>query len=153
GPRGLLVTARVQRLLWFYRTHQYFVPSSEIGTVYREGDRVRVELRGSTRDHPFFQFWADDARSAGAIVALLPTAQTVEVEELQARAYGRVAEILARAAGRTEVRESPGITRVTRVSPFHTAWWTLGAATIVLAAAIALFLLPRFARLESVPVS
>ncbi|HEY4211739.1 MAG TPA: hypothetical protein VGM84_09685 [Steroidobacteraceae bacterium] len=154
GQRGMLVTARVQRLLWFYRTHQYFVPSSVIGTVYREADGLRVEIRSSTRERPFFQCWADDSRSAAAIVALLPTAQTVEVEEAQGRASGRVADLLARAAGRSEVRESPGITRVARVSPFHTAWWTLGAGTIVLAAAVALFLLPRFiAKVELVPVS
>ena len=150
----MLLTARVRRLLWFYRTNQYYVPSSEIGSVYREGDSLRVDLRGNSRDRPFFQFWADDSRSAAAIVALLPTAQTVEVEELQGPASVRVAEILARAAGRSEVRESPGITRVARISPFHTGWLTLGAATIVLAAAVAFFLLPRFiARVEWVPVS
>ena len=165
GPHGVVVTARIRRLIWFRRTQQYFVPSSEIGTVYREGDNVRVELRGAASARPFFQFWADDARSAAAIVALLPTAETVEVEDTPVHLTGRIAGLLARAArgkgarektapadARLSSEELSGITRVAVVSPFHAAWWTLGAATLVLAAAIAFFLLPHFiARSQIVP--
>jgi succinate dehydrogenase hydrophobic anchor subunit len=81
GPYGVFVTARRGGLRWFWRRQRHFVPSSEIHNVYRERDAIRVELHSGNSRQQFFQFWTGDLKSAATIVALLPTASTVEFEE------------------------------------------------------------------------
>lgn len=81
GPHGVVVTARRHRWLWFHREERTFIPSAEIRNVYRDAGVIRVELRDSAARQAFFQFRAGDLRSAATIVALLPTASTVELDE------------------------------------------------------------------------
>lgn len=78
--RGLLVIARRRFPLGFHIADERFVPASEICDVYREGNSVRVDLRGARRSDAFFQFWTDDAAAAATIVRLLPTTRTIEYE-------------------------------------------------------------------------
>ncbi len=78
--RGLMVMARRRSALGFYTTEQRLVPAWEIADVYREGNSVRLDLRGDARHRDFFQFWANDASMAGTIVRLLPTTRTIEFE-------------------------------------------------------------------------
>jgi hypothetical protein len=78
--RGLLVIARRRAAMAFHTTEQRFVPAAEICDVYREGNSVRVDLRGDSQQRDYFQFWADDAATAGTIVRLLPTTRTIEYE-------------------------------------------------------------------------
>jgi hypothetical protein len=70
-PLGVLITAKRQRL-GFARVHRRFVAASEIRNVYREGNAVRVDLRGEGVHNPFFRFWAESAIAAAAIVKLFP---------------------------------------------------------------------------------
>jgi hypothetical protein len=78
--RGLLVIARRRSAMPFHTTEQRFVPAAEICDVYREGNSVRVDLRGDLQQRDYFQFWAADAATAGTIVRLLPTTRTIEYE-------------------------------------------------------------------------
>ena len=64
----------------FHTTQERFVPAAEICDVYREGNSVRVDLRGDLQQRDYFQFWTVDAATAGTIVRLLPTTRTIEYE-------------------------------------------------------------------------
>src|ERR1700730_8940861 len=64
----------------FHVTERRFVPAAEIWDVYREGNSVRVYLRGDAQQRDYFQFWTADAATAGTIVRLLPTTRTIEYE-------------------------------------------------------------------------
>jgi hypothetical protein len=79
--RGLLVIAKHRFPMGFHTIEERFVPASEICDVYREGNSVRVDLRGELPRTTFFQFWTADAATAGTIVRLLPTTRTIEYEE------------------------------------------------------------------------
>jgi hypothetical protein len=79
--RGLLIIARRRSALAFHTTEQRFVPAAEICDVYREGNSVRVDLRGDLQQRDYFQFWTADAATAGTIVRLLPTTRTIEYDE------------------------------------------------------------------------
>lgn len=79
--RGLLVSAKRRFAIGFHATEQRFVPATEISDVCREGNAVRVDLRGEPRNRDFFQFWTGDTSTAGTIVRLLPTKRTIEYEE------------------------------------------------------------------------
>jgi hypothetical protein len=81
-PRGVLISTKRQ-LLGFARAHRRLVAASEIRGVYREGNAVRVDLRGGGAHNPFFRFWADSATAAAAIVNLFPTKHTIELDEPQ----------------------------------------------------------------------
>jgi len=48
--------------------------------VFRDGDAVRVDLRGDSKHADFFQFWTGNPAIAGTIVRLLPTTRTIEYE-------------------------------------------------------------------------
>jgi hypothetical protein len=78
--RGLLIIARRRSAMAFHVTEQRFVPAAEIWDVYREGNSVRVDLRGDSQQRDYFQFWTADAATAGTIVRLLPTTRTIEYE-------------------------------------------------------------------------
>ncbi|HWM66045.1 MAG TPA: hypothetical protein VNO35_05625 [Steroidobacteraceae bacterium] len=78
--RGLLVMTRRRSPFGFRTADERFVPASEICEVYREGDSVRVDLRGDERRGAFFQFWTGNPATAGTIVRLLPTTRTIEYE-------------------------------------------------------------------------
>jgi hypothetical protein len=78
--RGLLIIAKRRFPLGFRTTEERFVAASEISDVCREGNSVRVDLRGNARGGTFFQFWTPDAATAGTIVRLLPTTRTIEYE-------------------------------------------------------------------------
>jgi hypothetical protein len=84
--RGLLISAKRRFAIRFHSTEQRFVPATEISDVCREGNAVRVDLRGEARNRGFFQFWTGDASTAGTIVRLLPTKRTIEYEEPPAAA-------------------------------------------------------------------
>src|SRR5262249_50166838 len=62
-----------------------FIPATDILDVYREGHTVRVEVRGSPSRREYFQFWTDNAVTAGTIVRLLPTTRTIEYEGMPVR--------------------------------------------------------------------
>ncbi len=81
GAHGVTVAGRRRRLMWIPRNEQRFIPSSEIRNVYREADAIRVELREQAARKQFFRFWAGSLKAAATIVALLPTARTVEIDE------------------------------------------------------------------------
>ena len=97
----------------FNRRERRFFPSPDIRDVYREGGAVRVELHDGPGGRQSFQFWPADLRAAATIVALLPTAHTVEID--------------APAASETP-------TPARRISP---AVWVLTVAATVVAALIA----------------
>jgi hypothetical protein len=78
--RGLLIIARRRSAMAFHTTQERFVPAAEICDVYREGNSVRVDLRGDLQQRDYFQFWTADAATAGTIVRLLPTTRTIEYE-------------------------------------------------------------------------
>jgi hypothetical protein len=113
GARGVLVAARRRGWMGFKRRDRRFFPSGDIRSVYREGGAVRVELHDAPDGKQTFQFWPADLRAAATIVALLPTANTVEID--------------APAPSETP---APG----RRISP---AVWVLTVAATVIAALIA----------------
>jgi hypothetical protein len=78
--RGLLIIAKRRSAMAFHTTQERFVPAAEICDVYREGNSVRVDLRGDLKQRDYFQFWTTDAATAGTIVRLLPTTRTIEYE-------------------------------------------------------------------------
>jgi len=57
------------------------IPNENIRAVYREGDAVRVEFQSGNNARVVVPFWADNRDTAAKIVQLLPTAQTVEIED------------------------------------------------------------------------
>jgi hypothetical protein len=103
--RGLLISAKRRFAIRFHSTEQRFVPATEISDVCREGNAVRVDLRGEARNRGFFQFWTGDASTAGTIVRLLPTKRTIEYEEPPATVPDRSAQPVP----------GPGIDRVQTV--------------------------------------
>lgn len=78
--RGLLVLTRRRSPLGIRTTDERFVPASDIFEVFRDGDAVRVDLRGESGTAEFFQFWTGNPATAGTIVRLLPTTRTIEYE-------------------------------------------------------------------------
>jgi hypothetical protein len=64
----------------FHTTEERFVPAAEICDVYREGNSVRVELRGELQQRDYFRFWTADTATARTIVRLLPTTRTIEYD-------------------------------------------------------------------------
>jgi hypothetical protein len=80
-PNGVQLLARTRRLFVLPRTQRRYVLGPQISEVYRQADGVRVELRENSR-HAVLNFWAEDAASAARIVRLLPTARTVEFDEV-----------------------------------------------------------------------
>src|SRR3569833_2862791 len=78
--RGLLVLTRRRSPLGFRTADERFVPASDICEVFRDGDAVRVDLRGDSKHADFFQFWTGNPAIAGTIVRLLPTTRTIEYE-------------------------------------------------------------------------
>jgi hypothetical protein len=80
GVHGVLVSARRRGWMGFHRRERRFFPSAEIRNVYREGGAVRVELSDAPAGPQSFQFWPTDLKTAATIVALLPTANTVQID-------------------------------------------------------------------------
>jgi len=80
GAFGVLVSARRRGWMGFHRRERRFFPSAEIRNVYREGGAVCVELADAATGPQSFKFWPADLKIAATIVALLPTANTVEID-------------------------------------------------------------------------
>ena len=80
GAHGVLVSARRSGWMGFKRRERRFFASAEIRSVYRESGAVRVELAETSTGPQSFQFWPADLKTAATIVALLPTANTVEID-------------------------------------------------------------------------
>ncbi|HXR88777.1 MAG TPA: hypothetical protein VN750_00690 [Steroidobacteraceae bacterium] len=80
GAHGVLVSARRRGWMGFNRRERRFFTSAEIRNVYREGGAVHVELTDTAAGPQGFQFWPPDLKTAATIVALLPTANTVEID-------------------------------------------------------------------------
>ncbi len=80
GAHGVLVAARRRGWMGFHRRERRFFPSADIRNVYREGGAVCVELADAPTGPQNFQFWPADLKTAATIVALLPTANTVEID-------------------------------------------------------------------------
>jgi hypothetical protein len=80
GQRGIQLNSARRALRPFGALAGRFLFASQIYSVYREGDCIRVEFREDGR-YAEIQFWADDPSAAARIVAHLPTARTVEVED------------------------------------------------------------------------
>ena len=78
--RGVLVMTRRRSPLGFRTADERFVAAAEICEVFREGDSVRVDLRGDDKSGAFFQFWTGNPAIAGTIVRLMPTTRTIEYE-------------------------------------------------------------------------
>jgi hypothetical protein len=76
----VLVVTRRRSPLGFRTADERFVAAAEICEVFREGDSVRVDLRGEDKSGEFFQFWTGNPATAGTIVRLLPTTRTIEYE-------------------------------------------------------------------------
>jgi hypothetical protein len=56
------------------------VPAGHIRQVYREGEALHLTIGSADRDPAHVSCWAADAGTAAAIVELLPTRRTVEIE-------------------------------------------------------------------------
>jgi hypothetical protein len=69
GLLALLGGKRTQRIL-----------TANLRAVYREGDALRVEYQSGSAN-VVLPFWADNRDAAAQIVRMLPTRQTVEIEE------------------------------------------------------------------------
>lgn len=80
GAFGVLVSARRRGWMGFHRRERRFFPSAEIRNVYRDGGAVCVELADAVTGPQSFQFWPTDLKTAATIVALLPTANTIEID-------------------------------------------------------------------------
>lgn len=80
GAHGVLVSARRRGWMGFKRRERRFFASADIRNVYRESGAVRVELADTGAGPQSFQFWPADLKTAATIVALLPTANTVEID-------------------------------------------------------------------------
>lgn len=80
GAHGVLVSARRRGWMGFHRRERRFFPSADIRNVYRDGGAVCVELADVPTGPQSFQFWPADLKTAATIVALLPTANTVEID-------------------------------------------------------------------------
>src|SRR5579862_4840166 len=80
GAHGVLVSARRRGWMGFKRRDRRFFASAEIRNVYRESGAVRVELTETAAGPQSFQCWPADRKTAATIVALLPTANTVEID-------------------------------------------------------------------------
>jgi hypothetical protein len=79
---GLRISAR--RLTpWGLHRVTRLVRHSEVRDVYREGNTIQLNLRGSGR-RAFVRLWAEDAARAARLVALFPPHRTLELEALPA---------------------------------------------------------------------
>ncbi|MFL6605452.1 MAG: hypothetical protein ACJ8R9_29525 [Steroidobacteraceae bacterium] len=104
--RGVLIIARRRSLMAFHTTQERFVPAAEICDVYREGNSVRVDLRGELQQRDYFRFWTADTAVAGTIVRLLPTTRTIEYDSpapISARAPQRPPRARRRTAPHTYI--------------------------------------------------
>lgn len=61
------------------------VPAGHIRQVYREGEALHLTIGSADRDPAHVSCWAADAGTAAAIVELLPTRRTVELEHATKR--------------------------------------------------------------------
>jgi hypothetical protein len=86
--RGVHFQATRRRLMGLRQADTRFVVGHQIRNVYREADGVRVDFRENAH-YAFLSFWAEDSAAAAAIVQLLPTARTVEVEDTPPRKQSR----------------------------------------------------------------
>ena len=80
GAAGVLVSARRRGWMGFHRRERRFFPSAQIRNVYRDAGAVCVELSDAPAGPQSFQFWPADPKTAATIVALLPTANTVQID-------------------------------------------------------------------------
>ena len=64
------------------------IPAGNLKAVYREGDALRVEFQADEAARVVLPFWADDRDAAAQIVRLLPTSQTVEIEDSTTHPFG-----------------------------------------------------------------
>ena len=67
--RGLLVLTRRRSPLGFRTADERFIPASDICEVFRDGDAVRVDLRGDSKNADFFQFWTGNPAIAAKYAA------------------------------------------------------------------------------------
>jgi len=74
GLLSLLARRRAQR-----------IPAGNLKEVYREGKALRVEFATDESAREVLPFWVQDRETAAAIVKLLPTTRTVEMEHSTAR--------------------------------------------------------------------
>ena len=80
-PHGISIGVRrgFLALLGGKRTQR--IPTEQLRAVYREGDALRLEFQSGKSARVVLPFWARDRETAAKIVRLLPTAQTLEIEE------------------------------------------------------------------------
>jgi hypothetical protein len=65
----------------FIRQRSCRIPVDQIREVYREGEALRIEFSDGRRSTGVLPLWAQDRGSAARIVELLPTTNTVELEQ------------------------------------------------------------------------
>ncbi|MBV9343731.1 MAG: hypothetical protein JOZ03_01930, partial [Gammaproteobacteria bacterium] len=76
------VWVRAPRRAWLgLQGHPRFISVFEIREVYREGSAVRVDLRASDSQRPFFWCWAEDAAAAATLVRFLAAKRSIEFED------------------------------------------------------------------------
>jgi hypothetical protein len=66
------------------------IAAADLREVYREGAALRLEFSTEESVREVLPLWVDDRDTAASIVKLLPTTQTVELEDAPARATPRV---------------------------------------------------------------
>jgi hypothetical protein len=77
---GLRISARRLKPWGVPRTTRV-IRYGEVRDVYREGNAIQLNLRGSGR-RAFVRLWAEDAARATRLVALFPAQRTLELEAL-----------------------------------------------------------------------
>jgi hypothetical protein len=65
----------------FLRRRSHRIRVDQISEVYREGEALRIEFSDGARSREILPVWAQDRGSAARIVELLPTTNTIELEQ------------------------------------------------------------------------
>jgi hypothetical protein len=78
---GISISVKRGLLALFGGKRTQRIPTENLRAVYREGDALRVEFQDGETPRVVLPFWADDRETAANIVRLLPTSETVEMED------------------------------------------------------------------------
>jgi hypothetical protein len=79
-PQGVSIGVRRGLLSALARRQAQRIPAANLKDVYREGKALRVEFATDEKAREVLPFWVQDPDTAAAIVKLLPTSRTVEME-------------------------------------------------------------------------
>ena len=79
--QGISIGLKRSLLALFGGNRTQRILAENLRAVYREGDALRVEYQSGESARVVLPFWAKDRDAAAQIVRLLPTSQTVEIED------------------------------------------------------------------------